>query len=153
MGIAGRDLYPAGGGVGMIGMWKAFEELEALGWIDARRPKMIAVQAEGCQPIVRAFEKEPRQHILGQCLTRGQRASRSEAAGRCPDARRRAAKRRHRHRRVDEELIDAGIRLAEEEGIFAAPEGAACVAAAQRFSPKASLSTKTGSSSTTPVQD
>ncbi|HEY2843823.1 MAG TPA: threonine synthase, partial [Bryobacteraceae bacterium] len=48
--------YPTGGGVGMIGMWKAFEELEALGWISAKRPKMIAVQAAGCQPIVRAFE-------------------------------------------------------------------------------------------------
>src|SRR5271155_1978379 len=50
-------LYPAGGGVGMIGMWKAFAEMEALGWIGSKRPKMIAVQAEGCQPIVRAFEE------------------------------------------------------------------------------------------------
>src|SRR5204862_5220171 len=49
--------YPTGGGVGMIGMWKAFEELEQLGWIGSRRPKMISVQAEGCQPIVRAFEQ------------------------------------------------------------------------------------------------
>src|SRR5438067_10599390 len=49
--------YPTGGGVGMIGMWKAFEEMEALGWIGAKRPKMIAVQAEGCQPVVRAFER------------------------------------------------------------------------------------------------
>jgi threonine synthase len=49
--------YPTGGGVGLIGMWKAFEEMEKLGWIGSRRPKMIAVQAEGCQPIVRAFEQ------------------------------------------------------------------------------------------------
>ena len=49
--------YPTGGGVGMIGMWKAFAELEQLGWIGAKRPKMISVQAEGCQPIVRAFEQ------------------------------------------------------------------------------------------------
>src|SRR5271165_1354274 len=49
--------YPTGGGVGMIGMWKAFEEMEKLGWIGSRRPKMIAVQAEGCQPVVRAFEQ------------------------------------------------------------------------------------------------
>ena len=48
--------YPTGGGTGLIGMWKAFAELEALGWIDSRRPKMFAVQAEGCAPIVRAFE-------------------------------------------------------------------------------------------------
>ncbi len=48
--------YPTGGGVGMIGMWKAFDEMEALGWIGPERPKMIAVQAEGCQPVVRAFQ-------------------------------------------------------------------------------------------------
>src|SRR4051794_11078354 len=48
-------LYPAGGGVGLIGMWKAFEEMEALGWIDGKRPKMIAVQAEGCKPVVDAW--------------------------------------------------------------------------------------------------
>ena len=49
-------VYPTGGGTGLVGMWKAFDELEALGWIDARRPKMISVQAENCAPIVRAFE-------------------------------------------------------------------------------------------------
>src|SRR5207244_12141612 len=49
--------YPTGGGVGIIGMWKAFEELEQLGWIGSKRPKMIAVQAEGCPPIDRAFEQ------------------------------------------------------------------------------------------------
>src|SRR5271154_3636014 len=49
--------YPAGGGVGMIGMWKAFREMEALGWIGPKRPRMIAVQAEGCQPLVRAFQE------------------------------------------------------------------------------------------------
>lgn len=49
-------VYPTGGGTGLVGMWKAFDELEVLGWIDARRPKMISVQAENCAPIVRAFE-------------------------------------------------------------------------------------------------
>ena len=48
--------YPTGGGVGLIGMWKAFDELEQIGWIDAKRPKMIAIQAAGCAPIVRAFD-------------------------------------------------------------------------------------------------
>ncbi len=48
--------YPTGGGTGLIGMWKAFAELEALGWIGPERPKMFAVQADGCAPIVRAFE-------------------------------------------------------------------------------------------------
>ncbi len=48
--------YPTGGGTGLIGMWKAFAELEALGWIDSRRPRMVAVQAAGCAPIVRAWQ-------------------------------------------------------------------------------------------------
>ena len=49
--------YPTGGGVGMIGMWKAFEELEQLGWVTGRRPKMIAIQTAGCAPVVRAFDR------------------------------------------------------------------------------------------------
>jgi len=49
--------YPTGGGTGLIGMWKAFEELEAIGWIGKKRPKMIAVQADGCAPIVKAFQE------------------------------------------------------------------------------------------------
>jgi len=50
-------IYPTGGGTGLIGMWKAFEEMEQLGWIDARRPRMVSVQSSGCAPIVRAFEQ------------------------------------------------------------------------------------------------
>ena len=52
--------YPTGGGTGLIGMWKAFDELEALGWIGSERPRMVAVQAEGCAPIVRAYEEGER---------------------------------------------------------------------------------------------
>ena len=48
-------LYPTGGGTGLIGMWKAFDEMEKLGWIDTRRPRMVSVQAAGCAPIVHAF--------------------------------------------------------------------------------------------------
>ncbi len=48
-------IYPTGGGTGLVGMWKAFAELEALGWIGPKRPRMVAVQAEGCAPLVRAF--------------------------------------------------------------------------------------------------
>ena len=60
-------LYPTGGGTGLVGMWKAFDELEALGLIGARRPRMVAVQAEGCAPIVRAFEAGERfaEPVLG----------------------------------------------------------------------------------------
>jgi threonine synthase len=49
--------YPTGGGTGLIGMWKAFDEMQHLGWIDGRRPRMVAVQAENCAPIVRAFQQ------------------------------------------------------------------------------------------------
>src|SRR5205809_2023362 len=49
-------LYPTGGGTGLIGMWKAFEEMEALSWIGPKRPRMVSVQAVGCAPIVRAFD-------------------------------------------------------------------------------------------------
>ena len=127
-------LYPAGGGVGMIGMWKAFAEMEALGWIDSKRPKMIAVQAEGCQPIVRAFEQgtEASQFWEG--------ASTVAAGLRVPkplgDRLTLAAVRESGGTAIavsDRDLMDAGIRLASNEGIFAAPEGAACVAAAERL--------------------
>ena len=49
-------VYPTGGGTGLVGMWKAFDELEAIGWIGPKRPRMVAVQPKGCAPIVRAFE-------------------------------------------------------------------------------------------------
>ncbi|HJU86631.1 MAG TPA: threonine synthase, partial [Gemmatimonadota bacterium] len=54
--LPGAIVYPTGGGTGLIGMWKAFDELEALGWIGSARPRMISVQAAGCAPIVRAFD-------------------------------------------------------------------------------------------------
>ena len=127
-------LYPAGGGVGMIGMWKAFAEMEALGWIGSHRPKMIAVQAEGCQPIVRAFNE-------GAEASRFWDGAATVAAGlRVPkplgDRLTLKAVRESGGCAIavpDRELMDAGIRLAAEEGIFAAPEGAACVAAAERL--------------------
>ena len=48
--------YPTGGGTGLIGMWKAFDELEKIGWIGSKRPRMVAVQAAGCAPIVKAYD-------------------------------------------------------------------------------------------------
>ena len=53
-------VYPTGGGTGLIGMWKAFDEMEQLGWINSQRPRMVSVQAAGCAPIVRAFEEGKR---------------------------------------------------------------------------------------------
>ena len=126
--------YPTGGGVGMIGMWKAFDEMQALGWIGAKRPKMIAVQVEGCQPVVRAFER-------GEARTQFWEHAATVAAGlRVPkplgdflvlDAVR--ASGGTAIAVSDQELLDAGIQLARDEGIFAAPEGAACIAALQKL--------------------
>ena len=126
--------YPTGGGVGMIGMWKAFDEMEKLGWIGSRRPKMIAVQAEGCQPVVRAFEEnEERSRFFDDAHT--------VAAGlRVPkplgDYLTLKAVRESGGTAVavsDEHMITAGIQLASEEGIYAAPEGAACVAGLEKL--------------------
>ena len=127
--------YPAGGGVGLIGMWKAFGEMETLGWISSKRPKMIAVQTEGCQPVVRAFERgESEEPVLG-------RMPHTVAAGlRVPkplgDALMLDAIRKSGGTAIavsDEELLDASLELGADEGIFAAPEGGACVAALRKL--------------------
>jgi threonine synthase len=126
--------YPTGGGVGLIGMWKAFDELEALGWIGSHRPKMVAVQAAGCQPVVRAFEQGESQSTYWE-------NARTVAAGlRVPkplgDALSLAAIRASGGTAIavrDEELLDASIELATATGVFPAPEGGACVAALKKL--------------------
>ena len=126
--------YPTGGGVGIIGMWKAFAEMEALGWIGAKRPKMIAVQVEGCQPVVRAFQQGAARSEFWQnahTVASGLRVPKPlgdflilnavrESGGTAIAV-------------SDAELLDAGIRLASEEGMFVAPEGAACVSALEKL--------------------
>jgi threonine synthase len=126
--------YPCGGGVGLIGMWKAFAELEQLGWIGSKRPKMISVQAAGCEPITRAFHRNaPTSEFFpdARTIASGLRVPKAlgdflvlqalrESAGTAISI-------------PDEEMIEAGLLLAEREGIFAAPEGGACVAAARRL--------------------
>ena len=126
--------YPTGGGVGLIGMWKAFAELEELGWIGSKRPKMIAVQASGCAPIVRAWE-------AGETESRHWENASTVASGlRVPKALGDflvlEALRQSRGTALsidDQETLDAGLLLAESEGLFVAPEGATCVAAARRL--------------------
>jgi threonine synthase len=122
--------YPTGGGVGMIGMWKAFAEMELLGWTGPKRPKMIAVQVDGCQPVVRAFEQGDARSTFWD------NASTVAAGLRVPkplgDFLVLQAVRDSGGTAIsvsDEELLDAGVQLATDEGMFAAPEGAACVAA------------------------
>src|SRR6266852_5418805 len=126
--------YPTGGGVGIIGMWKAFDEMEALGWIGGKRPKMIAVQAEGCQPVVRAYEE-------GQQRSQFWENAHTVASGlRVPkplgDFLILEAVRKSGGTAIavsDDQLIDAGIQLATDEGMFVAPEGAACVPALEKL--------------------
>ena len=126
--------YPTGGGVGIIGMWKAFDEMEALGWIGSQRPKMIAVQAEGCQPVVRAYEEgEQRSQFWENAHTVASGLRVPKPLG---DFLILEAVRKSGGTAIavsDDQLIDAGIQLASDEGIFVAPEGAACVAALQKL--------------------
>jgi len=126
--------YPTGGGVGMIGMWKAFAEMEKLGWIGGKRPKMIAVQAEGCAPIVKAFEDNaPRSTFFENAHTVAAGLRVPKALG---DFLVLQAVRESGGTAVavsDEEMLDAGVQLAADEGIYAAPEGAACVSALQKL--------------------
>ena len=126
--------YPAGGGVGLIGMWKAFAEMETLGWIGPKRPKMIVVQAAGCAPVVRAFEKgEQRSEFWKDAHTAasGLRVPKPLGDFLMLDAVR--ASGGTAIAVTDEEMLDAGLELGAKEGIFAAPEGAACVAAVQKL--------------------
>ncbi len=126
--------YPTGGGVGLIGMWKAFAEMEAMGWISSRRPKMIAVQAAGCQPVVRAFEEGAnacRFFENAATLASGLRVPKPLGDFLILDAIR--ASGGTAVAVEDDEILDAGIELAAAEGMFAAPEGAACVAALGRL--------------------
>jgi threonine synthase len=126
--------YPTGGGVGLIGMWKAFDEMEKLGWVGGGRPKMIAVQAAGCQPVVRAFERGEQRSEFWQG------ASTVAAGLRVPkplgDVLILNALRESKGTAIaidDNEIVEAGIELASLEGMFIAPEGAACVSALRKL--------------------
>ena len=122
--------YPTGGGVGLIGMWKAFEEMETLGWIGSERPKMISVQASGCAPIVRAFEqRKPESEPWKDAATiaAGLRVPKALGDFLVLDAIYRSGG--AAVATTDDEIL-AGVRtLARLEGIFACPEGGAVIAA------------------------
>ncbi|WP_329140102.1 threonine synthase [Streptomyces sp. NBC_01476] len=127
-------LYPAGGGVGLIGIHKAIQELRELGWIEGGMPRLVAVQAEGCAPIVRAFESGaltstafPDAHTVAFGITvpkalgdflvlEAVRATEGTAIA-----------------VSDAELLEEQQQLALREGTFICPEGAACMAAAKRL--------------------
>jgi len=127
-------LYPTGGGTGLVGMWKAFSELETLGWIDSKRPRMVSVQADGCAPVVKAFQTNAARCEVWQNAT-------TVASGlRVPSvfADRLILKALHESNGTavtvtDAEILAAQKELAAAEGIFAAPEGAATLAALKQL--------------------
>jgi threonine synthase len=127
-------IYPTGGGTGLIGMWKAFDEMEQMGWIGSKRPRMVTVQASGCQPIVRAFEEGKRfadEFPNAQTTASGLRVPRAIGDFLILDALR--ASGGTAIAVTDKELIDATRVIGAAEGIFCAPEGAACLPALRKL--------------------
>jgi threonine synthase len=123
-------IYPTGGGTGLIGMWKAFAEMEALGWIGPERPRMVVVQASGCAPIVEAFRSGARfatEFPDARTCASGLRVPRALGDFLILDAVRASG---GTALAVEESaLIDGARALARQEGVFASPEGGACVPA------------------------
>lgn len=134
-------VYPTGAGIGLVAMWKAFDEMEQLGFILKKRPRLIAVQAAGCQPFVRAIEEGAERCRFWEnayTIASGLRIPRSAAdylvlrAIRASGGTAVAVS--------DSEMLDAGVEMASTEGLFAAPEGAACVAALRKLLGNGTLS-------------
>ena len=130
-------LYPTGGGTGLIGMWKAFDEMEQMGWIGSKRPRMVTVQAAGCAPIVRAFEKGERfaeEFQNAHTTASGLRVPKAIGDFLIIDALR--ASGGTAVSVTDEELIAATKEIGAAEGVFCAPEGAACLPALKKLMSK-----------------
>lgn len=127
-------LYPTGGGTGLIGMWKAFDEMEQMGWIGSKRPRMISVQSATCAPIVRAFhagERFAAEFENASTVASGLRVPKAIGDFLIIDAIR--ASGGTAVAVTDEELIAAVGEIGAAEGIFAAPEGAACLPALRKL--------------------
>jgi threonine synthase len=127
-------VYPTGGGTGLVGMWKAFDEMEALGWIGSKRPRMVTVQSSGCAPIVRAFEEGKRhaeEFENAATIASGLRVPKAIGDFLILDALRDS-----KGAAVavsDEELLAAVGEIGAAEGVFTAPEGAACLPALRKL--------------------
>src|SRR5881296_1601416 len=133
-------LYPTGGGTGLIGMWKAFDEMAKLGWIGNKRPRMFAVQATGCAPIVRAFEageKTAAEFPDARTIASGLRVPKAigdflilkilrESNGGAIAV-------------ADKEMIRVAREVGSKEGLFVCPEGAACFAALKSLRSKGKI--------------
>ncbi len=127
-------IYPTGGGTGLIGMWKAFDEMEQMGWIGPERPRMISVQAEGCAPIVRAYsagDEHAEPWINAETIAAGLRVPAAVGdflmlkairdSGGCALS------------VTDEELMASASKMAAAVGSFPAPEGAATLSALEKL--------------------
>ena len=122
-------IYPTGGGTGIVGMWKGFQELEEIGWIDAKRPRMISVQAAGCAPIVKAWEAgntEAEPWVDAHTVAAGLRVPQAVGDFLILDAIQESGG--TAIATTDEEILEAMDILGMNEGILACPEGAATVA-------------------------
>jgi threonine synthase len=127
-------MYPTGGGTGLIGMWKAFDEMEQMGWIGAKRPRMVSVQSSTCAPIVRAFENGERfadEFENASTVASGLRVPKAIGDFLILDAVR--ASGGTAIAVTDEELVAAVAEIGAATGIFAAPEGAACLPALRKL--------------------
>jgi threonine synthase len=127
-------IYPTGGGTGLIGMWKAFDEMEAMGWIGSKRPRMVTVQAAGCAPIVRAFEEGKRfadEFPDAATIASGLRVPRAIGDFLILDAL--SASKGTAIAVTDEELLAATREIGASEGLFVAPEGGACLPALRKL--------------------
>ena len=127
-------VYPTGGGTGLVGMWKAFDELEAIGWIGSKRPKMVSVQATGCAPIVRAFEEGTEKAAPWEnahTAADGLRVPRAigdflilqavrDSAGTAVAV-------------PDSDMVRDMVAIGSHEGVSAAPEGGAALSAIRRL--------------------
>src|SRR6266699_3135703 len=127
-------IYPTGGGVGLIGMWKAFEEMQDLGWIGAERPQMIVVQAAGCAPIAKAWDDaKPTAEFWSNATTlaAGLRVPKAYGDYLILDILKKSGG--VALAVSDDEIMDALRQWARVEGVFAAPEGAAALAAYRKL--------------------
>ncbi|MEN8173156.1 MAG: threonine synthase, partial [Chloroflexota bacterium] len=126
-------VYPTGGGTGLVAMWQAFNEIKALGWLENdRMPRMVVVQADGCAPVVKAFENGA--HVCdfwpdAQTIASGLRVPKSFASPMILDTLR--VSQGTAVAVSDQQILAAQRQLAAAEGIFAAPEGAAALAGTQ----------------------
>ena len=128
--------YPTGGGVGLIGMWKAFDEMEELGWIEkgSKRPRMYALQSSGCAPIVKAFEEGKAASTFfehAQTFAAGLRVPKPYGDAIILDIVRKSGGKAMAS--TEEEILASILDYAKHEGIFLSPEGAAATAAYDRL--------------------